>query len=130
MMMTVTLEEYLQTLKAQGVPKEHMAMICPMCGTIQSAHDLIAAGAGATFDDVNGYLGYSCIGRFTHGQPPPKERGTQIGCNWTLGGLFRVNTYEVVTEDGQKHPRFAPATSEEAQAHMARNLAAAPAEPS
>jgi hypothetical protein len=39
-------------------------------------------------------------------------------CNWTLGGLFRTHTLEVVTPDGKKHPRFEVATPEQAQAHL------------
>lgn len=113
-----TLAEYHETLKAQGVPKEHLAMRCPMCGTIQSANDLIKAGAGKDFDDVERFLGFSCLGRFTHQKPPPNIKdGSQVGCNWTLGGLFRLHKLEVITPDGEKHPRFEPCTPQEAQSH-------------
>lgn len=117
-MKTQTLEEYHAGLKAQGVPIEHVALKCPMCHTIQSAQDLIAAGAGKNMDEVEKYLGFSCFGRWTHQKPPPKEKGTQHGCNWTLGGLFQCHDLEVVTPDGKKHPRFELATQAEAQAHM------------
>ena len=69
-------------------------------------------------DEVEKYLGFSCFGRWTHQKPPPKEKGTQHGCNWTLGGLFQCHDLEVVTPDGKKHPRFELATQAEAQAHM------------
>ena len=65
-MQTKTLDEYQSDVKAQGVPREHIAMKCPMCGTIQSAADLIAAGAGPDFDAVEKYLAFSCVGRFTN----------------------------------------------------------------
>lgn len=117
-MTTLTLEEYHATLKAQLVPTEHLAMRCPLCGTIQSAADLIAAGAGKTFDEVETYLGFSCVGRWTHRKPPPKKKGTQIGCDWTLGGLLRIHELAVITPDGKSHPRFALCTPEEAMAHM------------
>jgi hypothetical protein len=58
------------------------------------------------------------LGRFTHHLPPPKLKGTQVGCNWTLGGLFQMHALEVVTEDGERHPRFEVATPEEAKAHL------------
>lgn len=119
-MKTITLEEYKTTLKAQGITKSVDAVfVCPMCGTLQSAHDLIAAGAGADLDAVEKYLAFSCIGRFTHGMPPPekKEMGSQVGCNWTLGGLLGLHVLEVVTPDGKKHPRFEPATPEAALAY-------------
>ncbi len=117
-MKTMSLEEFRETLKAQGVPREHYAFRCPICSTIQSGEDLIAAGAGADFEAVQSYLGFSCIGRFTKvgghvkGTPPGK------GCNWTLGGLFRMHELEVITEDGKHHPHFEPVTPEEAQAHQ------------
>lgn len=118
-MRTLTLEQFLEELKAQGVPKVDLAFRCVACGTIQSAADFIAAGAGQNFDEVVGYLGFSCVGRFTgRGSPPhPKIDGYQGGCNWSLGGLLRVHTLEVQTADGQRHPRFEPATPAEAQAH-------------
>lgn len=117
-MKTQTLEEYHAGLKAQGVPIVHCAMRCPMCGTIQSAQDLIDVGAGKNFDEVEKYLGFSCVGRWTHQNPPPKEKGAQHGCNWTLGGLFQCHELVVVTPDGKNHPRFELATPTEAQAHM------------
>ena len=43
-------------------------------------------------------------------------------CNWTLGGLFALHKLEVVTPDGEKHPRFELATPAEAQAHMAARV--------
>jgi hypothetical protein len=116
-MQTMTLDEYKAAVKAQGVPHEHIAMKCPMCGTIQSGADLIAAGAGADFDAVEKYLAFSCVGRFTGAGSPRKVPDGQP-CNWTLGGLFTLHKLEVVTPDGKKHPRFELATPAEAQAHM------------
>ena len=90
-----------------------------MCGTIQSAFDLVKAGAGKDFDEVEKYLGFSCIGRWTHHKPPPKKRGTQVGCNWTLGGLFQTHELVVETPDAKQHPRFELATPQEAKSHIA-----------
>lgn len=118
-MKTVTLDQFREELKAQGVPVEHFAFICPMCEAIQSATDLINAGAGDSFESVEKYLGFSCFGRFTGAGSPKKGEGP---CNWTLGGLFQTHKYEVVTDDGEKHPRFSPASAEEAQEHMKANL--------
>lgn len=117
-MKTMQLEEFRQALKAQGVPHEHFAFRCPMCSTVQSAHDLIAAGAGPDFQSVEKYLAFSCVGRFTGAGSPSGTKGKGIGCNWTLGGLFQTHELEVVTEDGERHPRFEPVTPEEAQAHQ------------
>lgn len=121
-MKKLTIPELVNTCKAQGVPIEHYAFKCPACHTVQSGFDLIAAGAGKDFDSIKKYLGFSCVGRFTHHKSPPKEKGTQEGCNWTLGGLFSINTCVVIDEDGKEHPHFEPATPEEAQAHREKNL--------
>ena len=117
-MQTMTLDEYKAAVKAQGVPHEHIAMRCPMCSTIQSGADLIAAGAGTDFDEVEKYIAFSCVGRFT-GAGSPRKNPDGKPCNWTLGGLFALHKLEVVTPDGKKHPRFELATPAEAQAHMA-----------
>ena len=122
-MKTMTLDEFKAALLAQGVPREHMALICPMCATVQSATDLIDADAGADFDAVERYLGFSCVGRFT-GAGAPRRKPDGNACNWTLGGLFRMHKLEVITPDGEHHPRFEVATAEQAQAHMNRNASA------
>lgn len=114
-MRVVTLDEFMLELKAQGVPKEHLAFRCPMCGTVQSAFDLIAAGAGDQFEDVEKYLGFSCVGRWLECQPPPGV--PERGCDWTLGGLIGCQKLEVQTPDGKRHARFEPCTPVEAQAH-------------
>lgn len=119
-MKTMTLEEFHDALKSQGVDHLHFALKCPMCGTIQSAADLIKAGAGKDFDEVERYLGFSCVGRFTGAGSPRKSNDGQP-CNWTLGGLFSTHKLEVVTPDGKHHPQFEPATPEEALAHMGAN---------
>lgn len=119
-MKTITIEEYHAMLKAQGTKNlNELVFICPMCGTSQTGNDLIRAGAGETFEDVEKYLGFSCVGRFTGAGAPRKEPDGNP-CNWTLGGLFRTHNLEVVTEDGQKHPQFDVATPEQAQAHWAK----------
>lgn len=117
-MKTMTLDEFHAAFKAQGVKaREDLAVICPRCQTVQSARDLIKAGAGADFDAVEGYLGFSCVGRFT-GAPEPRPEPDGKPCNWTLGGLFKLHELEVVTPDGKQLPSFMPATPELAQAHQ------------
>ncbi len=117
-MKTMTIEEFRAAVKSQGVPREHYAFRCPMCKTVQSAADLIAAGAGPDLEAVQPSLGFSCIGRFTGAGSPSKDKAPGAGCNWTLGGLFRLHELEVITEDGQHHPHFEPVTPAEAQAHQ------------
>ena len=115
-MKTMTLEEFRTEMKSQGKPIGDVTFQCPRCKTLQSANDLITAGAGKNFEEVEGYLGFSCIGRFTDniecnwtlGFSHIGRSTDNIGCNWTLGGLLRIHELEVVTPDGEHHPRFMP----------------------
>ncbi len=117
-MITMTLEEFHAACKAQAPSADVIVFKCPMCGTLQTARDLMAAGAGADFDAVERYLGFSCIGRFTRaGSPRAKPDGNP--CNWTLGGLFRTHRLEVITPDGKHHPRFELVERAEADEHRA-----------
>lgn len=115
---TLTEEELAIVLESQLQPPEHRVFICPMCETIQSAMDFVRAGVEK--EKVDNYLAFSCIGRWTHGKPPPDRNGTQEGCNWTLGGLLKCHELEVVTADGKRHPLFKPGDAEQAAKHRAR----------
>jgi len=116
-MITMTLEEFHAAMKAQGAASsEDLVFICPMCQTPQSARDLIKAGAGKDFDEVEKYIGFSCLGRFT-GANSPRKKPDGKPCNWTLGGLFQCHKLEVITPDGNKHAHFELATPEVAKKH-------------
>lgn len=97
-METMTLEEFKASIKGQGVPIGDVTFRCPVCKTLQSGNDLIKYGAGKDFDDIEQYLAFSCIGRWTD----------EKGCDWTLGGFFQAHELEVITPDGKHHPRFMP----------------------
>lgn len=97
-MLTLTLDEYLSALRSQSAVLEEIYFICPRCKTYQCGNNLIAAGAGKDFDEVEKYIGFSCIGRFDSSK----------GCDWTLGGLLQIHKLEVITPDGKRHPRFLP----------------------
>lgn len=113
-MKTVTLDEFQDLIKSQGRERiEDVTFRCPVCGTLQSAQDLIDAGAGSNMREVEKYVGFSCVGRFTGAGAHVKDEPPGRGCNWTLGGLFRAHELEVVTPDGKHHPMFEPATAEE-----------------
>lgn len=115
---SMTLQQFLDALKAQGVPRHHLAFRCPMCKTVQSAEDLIKAGAGDSIASVEGDVGFSCVGRWTGAGPHQQGDPPGRGCDWTLGGLLHLHELEVVTDDGERHPRFVPVTADEAQQHM------------
>lgn len=117
-MKTMTVKDFHAAIREQAPSSAQVCFVCPMCGTVQNIIDLIRAGAGKTEDDVSKYIGFSCVGRFTHHKPPPQEKGGQCGCNWTLGGLFQCHQLEVVTDDGVRHPHFDLATKEQTAVHL------------
>jgi hypothetical protein len=113
----MTLEEFLAATTAQGMPaKEDIVFICPRCKTPQSGRDLINAGAGADFEAVDGYLGFSCVGRWL-GAGAPRLTPDGKPCNWSLGGLFTLHTLEVIMPDGRRQRHFEPATPDQAARH-------------
>jgi len=92
-MKTMTLKEFLAALKAQGVPSPKQAfLVCPMCGTLQSADDLIHAGAGATFDEVEKYLGCGFRSKVT------RRFGNKLP--GISGQSYHVFRWKVTTFDG------------------------------
>ena len=113
----ISISAVRKKLKEQGVSsRHHYAFKCPTCGTIQSMALLIKEGCNP--DKVENYIGFSCVGRFNNAGPPPskddKKNRDKIGCNWTLGGLFRLHKMEIIDDEGTAHPHFALATPEEA----------------
>jgi len=118
-MKRLTIDEFIAACKAQAPSSDLIVFRCPMCGTLQTARELIAAGAGADVNAVEKYLGFSCIGRFA-GAGSPREEPDGKPCNWTLGGLFKTHKLEVVTPDGKAHPRFELADFDEAHAHRVK----------
>lgn len=113
-MNTMTQDEFLAEAKRRfGENVREWKFVCPMCGTIQSVQQLLDAvlKLGGKKDDVHGYIGFSCIGRFTRQGDAgiaAKNRGEKWdkGCNWTLGGLFQCHTLEVTMPEGGHRPTF------------------------
>lgn len=112
----MSINDFQTACKKQAVRSEEIVFICPMCKCPQSALDLIDAGAGKNFDEVQKYIAFSCVGRWT-GAKSPRNKPDGKPCNWTLGGLFSCHEFEVVTPDGKSHTRFRLATKKEADAH-------------
>jgi hypothetical protein len=121
----ITLEEAHARFKAQGVSSNrHIAFVCPICGTVQSMASLIAAGCEP--DKVEGYVAFSCEGRFTRAGPwarstdksaKARDRREVRGCDWTLGGLLSLHKLEITYPDStEPRPAFVIATPEQAQA--------------
>jgi hypothetical protein len=120
----ISADELHRRFKTQGVSsREHIATVCPICGTAQSIASLMRAGASA--EDAERAIGFACEGRLTNAGPWPRstaktkaaaERRKIRGCDWSLGGLFRIHKLEIATPDGKMHPYFEVATAEQAQA--------------
>ena len=94
-MKKMTLEEYkTKGNRLFGEKLRDWKVVCPQCKTVQSGQDF--ADAGLKIDEIQDYFGFSCIGRLT------KKKG----CDWSLGGLFKIHVLVVITPDGKEHPRF------------------------
>lgn len=112
-------QEFLaEAQKRFGPNVRNWKFVCPACGTVQSVQQLldVVLKSGGTKDDVHGYIGFSCIGRFTRQGDAgisAKHRGEKWdrGCNWTLGGLLQIHTLEVEIE-GRRRPTFELAPAE------------------
>lgn len=105
----ITLDQFVTRLQAQGVPQEHYAFRCVRCGHIQSA---VSLARYLPPEDADNAAYFACEGRFNK----------KVGCDWTLGGLFRIHKLEVLSDEGKIVPVFEPASPEEARALMVRNL--------
>lgn len=121
-MKTLAIEEFQAACKQQAASMLETVVVCPVCKTLQSGEDFVAAGMDVK--KVGGVLGYSCVGRYTGAKGPRKEPDGQP-CNWTLAGLFQLHTLEVVTPDGEKHPHFELASDEAAQEYRQKRAAVA-----
>jgi hypothetical protein len=116
---TYTVDEFHAEMKAQGVKaREDVAFKCVMCGTVQSVRSLLDAGVDAAHAEK--YIGFSCEGRWRGAKPTFKNKKRANpkvrGCDWTLGGLFKLHEVEVTLPDGRPQPTFALASPQEAQA--------------
>lgn len=96
-MITYTLQEWRNIAEPMfGKDVKNWQFKCPTCGHVQTMNDFKEAGV----DEPETKFYYSCIGRWKIG----------TGCNWTLGGLFRIHKTEVISEDGSCIPVFEFAT--------------------
>lgn len=118
----ITLADLHAQMKAQGVSThDHSAFKCPACGTAQSMATLRRAGVPG--GEIERVIAFSCEGRWTKAGPPAHGDSAEAearrkirGCDWTLGGLFRIHTLEVIYPDGVARPTFELAKPDEAQA--------------
>lgn len=72
---------------------------CPGCGNIQTPQELEAAGT------VPDQAYFSCIGRYD-GHIDTAFWDKKQPCNYTLGGLFKLEHVTILTPDGKEHAAF------------------------
>lgn len=89
-MITYTEKEFLELFKekSEKVGRNNIEFVCCKCKTKQTIQDFI--NSGLTKEEAHSRIGFSCIGRVS------KEKG----CDWSLGGFFRIHEVEVIRENG------------------------------
>jgi hypothetical protein len=92
---TYTSEEWQAEGKRRfGNDQMKWEFVCPACGHVASVADWKRVGASV------GEVAFSCVGRHIDGSKKAFENG--IGpCDYTGGGLFRINPIRVEKLDGE-----------------------------
>lgn len=75
---------------------------CTSCGHEQSIREVMERHPNLNPDDVKAWIYFSCEGR----EWACKREKPEVGCDWTLGGLFQIHKIEVATPDGKTVPAF------------------------
>jgi len=87
-MTIITHEDWLVEGKRRfGPDNRYWRFVCPSCGAEQTAQDFLDCGVDPA--EIGRLIGFSCIGRFA------KDKG----CDWSLGGLFKIHKVEVAMKD-------------------------------
>jgi len=73
---------------------------CPVCKHVASVEEYRAA------DAPEGAIAFSCIGRYLPEHNDAFASEQKAPCNYTGGGLFRLNPITVITDDGETHDVF------------------------
>jgi predicted RNA-binding Zn-ribbon protein involved in translation (DUF1610 family) len=95
-----TLEQWQEEGRRRfGADQMNWRFVCPSCGHVASVRDYQAAGAKE--QDV----GYSCVGRFTGSTVTIGN--TPGPCNYTGGGLFKLNPDRITLPEGRTVHCFA-----------------------
>lgn len=119
---TITHAEFIKRCEAQELEPRHWAFKCPICQTVQSIESLLRAGVKK--EKIEGVVAFSCVGRWTKAGPHKKDAAPGNGCDWTLGGLFRLHNLAVDFGEGKEpRPCFEIASKGEAHGLYAKHLA-------
>ena len=98
----LTHTEWLAEAKQRfGSQSGKWRFVCPSCKVETTVDEWQAAGA------PEGAVAFSCIGRFTGGEGTMDQgKAPKQPCNYTGGGLFKLNPVEVTDDGGVKHMLF------------------------
>jgi len=80
-------------------PKE-WRFVCPSCGHVQTFNDFLALDMVP--EDVEKYVGFSCIGRFD-GHGDTDICSGKSPCNYTAGGLLNINPIKVIIGENHRY---------------------------
>lgn len=78
---------------------EHLTDIefkCPNCNHIQSVNSILKNNKELSKYEVRDFVSSNCEGRYTKG----------YGCDWSLQGLLKLHTLEILTSDGSQYSVF------------------------
>lgn len=99
-MQTMTHAEWLaEATRRFGDDPMAWKFVCPSCGHIASVQDWKDAGA------PEGAVAFSCIGRYSDDGEDAANKAFKHGggpCNYTGGGLFKLNPVAVNFGDGDE----------------------------
>ena len=79
-------EEWIdKAIELFGKDSKEWKFVCPSCGHKQSVKSVVQNNPSLNPEDVENWIHYNCEGRINEGE----------GCNWTLGGLFKIHELEI-----------------------------------
>jgi len=76
-----------------GEDLKNWKWVCPACGRVNTGSEF------AELDVSPDLACRNCIGRFNGNMKPPNPKNNKNGCDWTAGGLFRLDGVCKVTMD-------------------------------
>lgn len=109
-MREITHEQWkAEAMERFGADPLKWRFVCPICKVETSVDEWKKAGA------PEGAVAFSCIGRYTKGEGTMNQKTPKRPCDYTGGGLFRLNPVKVNFSDGKDMTafEFAPVSSAE-----------------
>jgi hypothetical protein len=88
-----------EAIRRFGADPLNWRFVCPSCGHVASVKDWKDSGA------PQGAVAFSCVGRYGSHAKQIFDK-TQGPCNYSGGGLFKLNPVTVVFEDGENMQTF------------------------